>query len=187
MFLITKMGLITEIISLIAMVVFVYTTTIKDKKKFLLIQIVFLFFDSVVWLLKNGFSALIQNVVGIVRNIFIYYNKQTKILDIGFILVALVLGIIVINWKDFKFYELFPVFANLEFNIVLLKTKEIKYLKCGLIVSSLLWAIYALFTGVIVTFIFNLLSFITAIISLVLILKKEKKTKIDQISVKNNE
>lgn len=187
MFLIAKMDLIIEIISLIGMLVFIYSTTVKKRSKFLLVQIVFLVFDGTVWLLKSGFSALIQNVIGIVRNLFIYKNKQTKFLDISFILIALVLGLAVINWSEFRFYELFPVLANLEFNIILLKTKKIKYIKIGLIFSSSLWAVYALFTQVFITFIFNILSFITAIISLILILKKEKKNKLEGDIIENIE
>jgi hypothetical protein len=187
MFLIAKMDLIIEIISLIGMLVFIYSTTVKKRSKFLLVQIVFLVFDGTVWLLKSGFSALIQNVIGIVRNLFIYKNKQTKFLDISFILIALVLGLAVINWSEFRFYELFPVLANLEFNIILLKTKKIKYIKIGLIFSSSLWAVYALFTQVFITFIFNILSFITAIISLILILKKEKKNKLEGNVIENIE
>ena len=187
MFLIAKMDLIIEIISLIGMLVFIYSTTVKKRSKFLLVQIVFLVFDGTVWLLKSGFSALIQNVIGIVRNLFIYMNKQNKFLDISFILIALVLGLAVINWKEFRFYELFPVLANLEFNIILLKTKKIKYIKIGLIFSSSLWAVYALFTKVFITFIFNILSFITAIISLILILKKEKKNKLEGNVIENIE
>jgi hypothetical protein len=187
MFLIAKMDLIIEIISLIGMVVFIYSTTVKKRSKFLLVQIVFLVFDGTVWLLKSGFSALIQNVIGIVRNLFIYKNKQTKFLDISFILIALILGLAVINWSEFRFYELFPVLANLEFNIILLKTKKIKYIKIGLIFSSSLWAVYALFTQVFITFIFNILSFITAIISLILILKKEKKNKLEGNVIENIE
>jgi hypothetical protein len=176
-FLISGIAVAVEIISLLGMITFVYSTTIKNKKKFILVQIIFLVLDGIVWLLKNGFSALIQNVVGIIRNLFIYFNKQTKILDIIFIVTAVALGLIVINWKDFKFYELLPIIANLEFSIVLLKAKDIKYIKCGLIISSLLWATYALFTGVYITFAFNTISFITTIISLILILKKEKNNK----------
>jgi hypothetical protein len=187
MFLIAKMDLIIEIISLIGMLVFIYSTTVKKRSKFLLVQIVFLVFDGTVWLLKSGFSALIQNVIGIVRNLFIYKNKQTKFLDISFILIALILGLAVINWSEFRFYELFPVLANLEFNIILLKTKKIKYIKIGLIFSSSLWAVYALFTKVFITFIFNILSFITAIISLILILKKEKKNKLEGNVIENIE
>jgi hypothetical protein len=180
MFLINGIAIAVEIISFLGMITFIYSTTIKDRKKFLLVQVVFLVIDGAVWLLKNGFSALIQNIVGIARNICIYFNKQTKVLDIVFIVSAVVLGLVVINWREFKFYELLPIMANLEFSIVLLKAKNIKYIKGALIVSSLLWATYALFTGVYVTFAFNMISFITAIISLVLIIKKEKNEKLKE-------
>ena len=104
-----------------------------------------------------------------------------------FILIALILGLALINWSEFRFYELFPVLANLEFNIILLKTKKIKYIKIGLIFSSSLWAVYALFTQVFITFMFNILSFITAIISLILILKIEKKNKLEGDIIENIE
>ena len=101
-----------------------------------------------------------------------------------FIFLAVILGLVVIDWKNFKFYELFPIFANLEFTIILLKSKKIKYIKMALIVSSSLWATYALFTGVYVTFAFNVLSFLTAVISLITILRKEKQDKKETIEDK---
>jgi hypothetical protein len=175
MFLLSGIALAAEIISLSAMLAFIFSTTLKKRKKFILAQTLFLVLDGIVWVLKSGFSALIQDLIGIVRNICIYFNKQTKFLDILFIFLAVILGLVVIDWKNFKFYELFPIFANLEFTIILLKSKKIKYIKMALIVSSSLWATYALFTGVYVTFAFNVLSFITAIISLISILKKERQ------------
>jgi hypothetical protein len=177
-YLMSSIAITAEIISIIAMITFIYSTTLKNRKKFVIVQILFLVIDGVVWLLKSGFSALIQDLVGIARNICIYFNKQTKILDFIFISLAVILGLIVIDWKNFKFYELFPILANLEFTIVLLKSKKVKHIKMALIVSSSLWATYALFTGVYVTFAFNVLSFLTAVISLITILRKEKDVKV---------
>ena len=179
MFLFNGIALIAEIISIMGMITFIYSTTLKERKKFILVQTIFLIIDAIVWVLKNGYSALIQNVVGIVRNICIYFNKQTKILDFFFIFIGVILGLIVVNWKDFKVYELFPIAANLEFTIVLLKTKKVKYIKCALIASSSLWAMYALFNGAYVTFGFNVFSVISALVSLIIILKKEKTNKFE--------
>lgn len=175
MFLLSGIAIAAEIISLTAMLAFIFSTTLKNRKKFILAQTLFLVLDGIVWLLKSGFSALIQDLIGIARNVCIYFNKQTKILDNIFIVLAVVLGLVVIDWKNFKFYELFPIIANLEFTIALLKSKKIKYIKIALIISSSLWATYALFTHIYVTFAFNILSFITAVISLITILKKERQ------------
>ena len=177
LFLVNGIALTAEIISVLGMITFLYSTLLKDRKKFILVQIIFLSIDALVWILKSGYSALIQNLVGIVRNIFIYRNKQTKVLDIVFIIPAVVLGLVVVDWQKFKIYELCPIIANLEFTIVLLKTKKVEYIKCGLMVSSLLWATYAFFNGVYVTFAFNILSFVSAIISLYIIIKKNKERK----------
>lgn len=177
MFLLSGIALAAEIISIVGMITFLYSTTLKNRKKFVLVQIIFFIIDGAVWLLKSGFTALIQNIVAIVRNIFIYNNKQTKILDIVFILSAVIMGLLVVDWRNFKFYEIFPIIANLEFTIIMLKTKQIKYIKGALVVSSSLWAAYALLTGVYVTFGFNLISCITALVSLIIILVNEKKAK----------
>ena len=169
-----KIAIVAEVISFIGMLIFLYSTTIKSKKKFLLVQNVFFIVDTVVWILKNGFSAVIQNVVGIIRNLFVYYNKQTKTFDIVFIVLSAVIGILVVDWKNFVVFDLFPIISNIEFSVVMLKTKNIKYVKGALIVSSLLWAIYGLYNAVFVTFVFNTISCIVTIITLIILIKKEK-------------
>ena len=177
--LVNIVALTAEIISILGMLAYLYSTILKDRKKFLLVQIIFLSIDALVWLLKRGYSALIQDVVGVIRNVFIYRNKQTKVLDITFILFAAILGLVVVDWNNFRFYELFPIVANLEFTIILLKTKKVEYIKGGLIASSLLWSTYAFFSGVYVTFIFNMISFISTIMSLLIYINRKDKTQID--------
>lgn len=178
--------IVATVLSTLAMVMFIVSAAIKSKKKVLINQSVaqvFLIFSETV---SGAWSSIIQDVVSLIRNIFVYFKKNTNKVNIILIVVGLVIGVYAnvfsdnffTPWKGFSFspwYGYLPVIANLEYSIVILKKDiNIKWIKLSFGVSCLLWGITFLIMGK-ALIISGFLNICTAIVSFVSFAKLHKK------------
>ena len=181
--------IVATILSSLAMVMFIVAAAIKNKKKVIVNQTiaqVFMIFSEIV---SNAWSSIIQDLVALVRNVFVYYKKNTKKVNIILIVVGLVIGIYAniftsnffTPWKGVElspWYGYLPVIANFEYSVVILKKDiNVKWIKLSFAVSCFLWGITFLIMGkaLIVSGVMNV---ITGIISLISFFSLNKKTSI---------
>ena len=181
--------IVSTILSTLAMVMFIVSAAIKSKKKVLVNQSVaqiFLIFSEAV---SYAWSSIIQDVVALVRNVLVYFKKNTKNINIFLIVVGLVIGIYAnifgsnffTPWKGVEispWYGYLPVLANLEYSVVILKKDiDIKWIKLAFAVSCFLWGITFLIMGK-ALIISGILNVITGIVSVVSFIKLNKNKEV---------
>lgn len=151
--------IIATVLSTVAVIIFIIAATLKSKNKVILSQSVahiFLVFSEAV---SGAWSSIVQDSISIVRNVFVYFKKNTKVVNIILITLAAVVGIYAnifstnffTPWKGVSlspWYGYFPVIANLEYSIVVLKKDiDVKWIKLSFAISSFLWGITFILMG----------------------------------------
>lgn len=180
--------IVATILSSLAMIMFIVAAAIKNKKKVIINQTVaqiFLIFSEVV---SGAWSSIIQDVVALVRNVFVFLKKNTKTVNIVLIVVGVVIGIYANIFTDNFFtpwkgvilspwYGYLPVIANLEYSVVILiKDVDVKWIKLSFAISCFLWGITFLIMGkaLIVSGFLNICTGIVALVSFISLSKKKK-------------
>lgn len=151
-------GWIGTIISTIAVITFIVSSGFNNKKLILLIQSVGHVLLGISEFLSKSFSSIVQEIISITRNVFVYFGKNTKIVNYVLISAGVIFGtyccIFGLNWfhptrgVDFAWYNILPIIANAEYSIVVMKEGlDVKWIKLSFAVSSYLWALCFMLTG----------------------------------------
>lgn len=178
--------IIASVLSSIAILIFIFTSALKSKKKILAYQSISHVFLVLSEIITKAWSSIIQDCVSITRNVLAYFGKNTKVVNIVLITFAAVFGVYVniftVNvftpWKGICYggwYGFLPVIANLEYSIVVLnKNLGAKWLKLSFGISSILWAVSFILTSpaLLISGLMNLVNGIVAIVSFFLMLRK---------------
>lgn len=160
--------LIGNILSLIASLLMVYTGTINNRKKIIIIQIIYTLLFSLSDLLLGGFSGAIINMISILRNILSYNEK----LGLKEKIVLIILALITTSaFNNLGLIGILPFLSMVMF-ILFMNTKDIQKFKLIIIFSSALWVIYDFTIRLYVSSIFDILTILSTTLSLV-IKKKE--------------
>lgn len=114
-------------------------------------------------LLLKGYSGLVQNAVGFIRNLFLLKEIKNNIINYSLVVVALVLGI---YFNNMSYIGLLPVVTGLLLSIAMIKTNKVKIIKKLMIINSFAYVIYSLSLHNIISAIINLITAITIFCSL---------------------
>ena len=157
--------IIGNVCSLLAMITDSIGSSRKTTKGMLLMQGL----GSVIWaagsIILKGYSAAVQNIVGLLRNLAAAYKVQNKWLEYTLILLGVVLGVV---FNNRSWLGILPVVGNLTYSVAMFRVQDneralkIAFLFC---VGS-----YAIFNAVIlniVGLIANIVIMATTIIFLV--------------------
>ena len=159
--------IIGNICSLVAMTLDSYSSTKKTKKDILFIQNLTLFVYGTGSIFLKGYSASVQNFVGIVRNIVAINENSPKWSHYFLIALGVILGLI---FNNLGFIGLLPIIANLEYSIAIFVIKDNeKLLKICFMLNVLLFTIFSFF---IYNFVGVITNSIVVISCLINILKK---------------
>lgn len=124
------------ICSFICAVLMAWSTFSKNKKGMMKIQI----FNPIFGALSNFFfysySAVVTNIINVIRNYLTYKGKVTKLLTLLFIMFYIIFGLI-FNSKGFIGF--FPIIGSSLYAIFFIKSKNAQTLRIGLIINQLLW------------------------------------------------
>ena len=141
--------------------------------------------------LQKAYSGMVQEGVSLIRNIILLFvktkNKIVKlVITITCVSVAVTVGII-INYKsnDNIWYGYLPIMGTIIYSTgviisFMIEMRDIKselIIKIALGINSIVWALYGFFIKLYPILIFNIITLILVIISIVrisIILKKEK-------------
>lgn len=128
--------------------------------------------------LLGAWSGLAQDTINLVRNVFVLKKWMTKALAIIFIILCAIVGGIVFSFdfKKFGFWCILPAVATLEYSIVILiPNVKVPVIKISIAISALLWGIYGIVVKLYTTTIFNAISFVLCIVSLIIYFVKQNK------------
>lgn len=156
--------ILANIMSGIGMLLLVYSTFSKSKKKMLWIQVGDCFFNALGCLLAGSYSAMITNTVSMIRNILNAKGFMTKVLSYIVAVILLVLGVVV-NKKGL--IGLLPPVASVIYTIWLERGKTAQSLRFGLIVNLVLWLIHDFYVGLYVSGITDILLIIVTVINII--------------------
>ena len=133
---------IANIFSLVAQGFSLFASTRKEKEKILIFQSIFLVITSISSCLLKGYSAVVLNIIGIIRNILSIKKIDNKIINYLLIACSLIFGII-FNNNSFLGYLI--IAANLSQSIVILnKNSTTKDVQMVYLFSALCWAAFNL-------------------------------------------
>lgn len=155
--------------SLLAMLTDSISSSRKTTRGVLLVQILSqLFYGSSAIILK-GYSAVVQNVISIARNIAAIRQISSKLLEWSLAVLGVALGLI---FNNLGFVGLLPVLANLEYTIAVFRFKNNeRALKAAFLINAVL---FTAFNAVILNVV-GVISNIVVIITTTLFLVKDSK------------
>lgn len=138
--------ILSQIISLLGLIIFVLSIQKSEKSKILLWQSVSFFMYSLSYFILNAYTGMAIYLLNIVRNITFYIlekrGKNTKYTSGLFIIFCICIGVIQFE----NFYDVLPIIVFI-INIVSIMQKNITKLKAGQIIASSVWIIYDTSTG----------------------------------------
>lgn len=179
--------LIANILAGVGTFLFTISSVFKSKKRILGTQCIYhLGFAVAADIMLSGWVGLFQEVMSGIRNIFVIFNKNTKVVNITIIVVAVLLsgfglyvealgihwGALVIKGKsetgdfwDYIWHQggwmgFLPIVANLQYSVVVLKSKHPITLRVSLLISAVAWSTYLFYINSYVSASLNLLSLV---------------------------
>ncbi len=132
--------LLANLLTLIAQLVSFYASTRKNKKQVLFFQNVFMLIISVASYLLKGYSAIITNVVCVIRNCLSMKGIRSWWITYGLILFSVVFGTIV-NRNGYLGY--LPIIANIIQTLAVMDEKAgVRRVKISFGIACLMWTTF---------------------------------------------
>lgn len=130
------------ICSFLCAILIALSTFSKSKENMAKIQIFNPMFGALSNFFFCSYSAVVTNLVNVVRNYLTYKNKINKGLTILFISFYVIFGLI-FNTKGF--IGIFPILASSSYAIFCLRSEEAQFLRYGLVLNQILWFCHDIF------------------------------------------
>lgn len=144
--------------------------TRKNPKAVLGVQIISQLFYSASSFVLKGYSAIVQSIVAIFRNLLAMSGKKIQVLEWLLTIVAVVCGVI---FNNRGLLGLLPVIANFEYTVCVFKFKnEENSLKVAFVVNMVMFAI---FNVSILNFVGAVMNLVVAITTGISLYKSRKK------------
>ena len=162
--------LIGNIIALVASILMVYSGIVKNKKKVIYIQSLQIGLFVVSNLVLNGISGAIINGISFIRNILCYKNK------LGFkekIIITCFSTILTIYFNNLGLVGYLPLISTTIY-LWLMTIKDVKKFKILMIFTIILWCIYDFSIQSYTAGLFDTLTILANIISLIKIKENNK-------------
>ena len=157
--------IIGNIIALIASIIMVYSGFLKQKKLILYTQSIQISLSVLSNIFLCGITGAIINTLCCIRNILCYKDKLDLKAKIILIFLAITISL---KFNNLGIIGLLPVISTVAY-ILLMNTKDIIKFKFLIIFSMLTWLIYDIYINAYTSAIFDFISVITNIISIILI------------------
>ena len=164
-----KLIIIGNIIAIIASVMMVISGIVKQKKKILFYQTIEVGLAAISYLFLSSMSGLIINIINLIRNILGYKEKLNLISKIILSVLSIIL---VLYFNSDGIIGLLPLIAIIIY-LWCITIKDVVKLKLIIIALMILWTIYDFYVKNYVAFIFDILTTLANIISIISI-KKNK-------------
>lgn len=131
-----------NILMLIGQLVIIYASSSQNKIKILFMQLIAIFFIIIANLLLKGYSAVVVNVLAIVRNLLTIYGLGNRFTSVLLLIAAVVLGV---RFNNRGIIGYLPIVANVSQSAVILSEKaNVKMLKLVIAFASLCWVVFDL-------------------------------------------
>lgn len=153
-----------NIASLVSCLLDSFSATKKNRKEMLKIQCFSVLVYTIANTLLQAYSAVVQNVCSLIRNILATKGIENKTIEYIIIAASLLFGI---YFNNLGLIGLLPVFANVEYSICMFVLKDnVKGLKLSFLICNICFIILNLCIKNYVGFVFTTIIVLSAIISL---------------------
>ena len=160
--------IIGNISSLLAMITDAISSSRKTARGVLFMQTISQLIYTAGSIILRGYSAAVQNVIGVVRNLLAMSGKDNKYIEWLLIVLGVVLGL---AFNNRGIYGWLPVLSNLEYSLAVFKFKNNeRALKIAFAISI---ALYAMFNIVLLNFV-GFASNMIIIVTTILFVVKDK-------------
>lgn len=151
-------------LALVAALVGLYAVTLKKKKKILYFQTLQLCLLGISNFILGGMSAVIINMVSIIRNILCYKNKfKTK----EKVIMIIILTALIIVFNNIGTMGLLPLISTIIFTLFM-DIKDTKKYKILIVITLIPWVIYDIAIDAYVTAIFDSVTIIVSFVTVFL-------------------
>ncbi len=167
---------------------FTSSSLFKKKNIVLLMQSTAHIISSVAEILTKAFSGMVIEIVSLLRDVvLVFVPNEKRLVKISVSLVCVLIGVIIgillnIKLNDNIWYGYIPLIATIIYTVflvlgeIILSKQEI-LLKIGLIFNAIGWIIYTIFIKLYVATAFNTITVIVSLISIYVLIKKQKTNK----------
>ena len=183
--------IIANILSLIGNTLFTSSALLKSKKKILVFQNSNYILSTIAEILQKAYSATVQEMTAFFRNIVLLFVKEDKkktklVVSLIFLAIAVVVGVLLnIYLSDNIWYGYLPICATIVYSSFVIytfvKTLDERVaeilIKIGLIFNSIFWLTYGFFIMLYPVIVFNCLTLVLSIITIII---RSKELKIEK-------
>lgn len=155
--------IIGNIVALIASLLMVYSGVIKQKKKIIYIQTLQISLSVISNMILGGITGAIINALNFIRNILCYKDKLGLKEKIIITLLAVILSI---AFNNLGLVGILPLISTIVY-LWLMNVKDVKKFKFLIIFTMLLWFIYDIYIKSYSSAIFDFMTIIANIISII--------------------
>lgn len=186
--------IIANILSFIGNLLFTLSSILKSKKKILLFQSTNHVLAIISEFMTNAYSGMVQEFTSLARNIVLLFVKREKkilklIITIAFVIVAVVAGAL-INYfvSDNVWYGYLPIIGTIIYSTgvilaFMIKCSEVQaefMIKLALLLNSIVWGLYGFFVKLYPIMIFNMITIVLCIISIIRILIIHRQIRLER-------
>jgi hypothetical protein len=187
--------IIANILSLMGNTLFTSSALLKSKKKILVFQNSNYILSTIAEILQKAYSATVQEMTAFFRNIVLLFVKEDKkktklVVSLIFLVIAVVVGVLLnIYLSDNIWYGYLPICATIVYSSFVIytfvKTLDERVaeilIKIGLIFNSIFWLTYGFFIMLYPVIIFNCLTLVLSIITIVIRAKELKRERMEKL------
>ena len=154
-----------NIASLVSCLLDSFSATKKNRKEMLKIQCFSVLVYTIANTLLQAYSAVVQNVCSLIRNILATKGIENKTIEYIIIAASLLFGI---YFNNLGLMGFLPVFANVEYSICMFVLKgNVKGLKISFFICNMCFLIFNLYIKNYVGFVFTAIILISTMFSLI--------------------
>ena len=157
--------IIGNISSLLALITDTISSSRKTAKGVLFMQTISQAIYTIGSIVLRGYSAAVQNVIGVVRNLLAMSGKENKYIEWLLVALGVILGLV---FNNRGIYGWLPVLSNLEYSLAVFKFRNNeRALKIAFAISIALYAMFNIVLLNFVGFISNMIVIVTTIVFVV--------------------
>lgn len=180
--------IIANVLSLIGNTLAAVSAILKTKRNVLLVQSSNHFLEIIAQFMTAAYSGMVQEVLSLTRNVVFLFvkaeKKKTKLIISVLCVLAGLVGGIVLNvlLSGNVLYGYLPIVATTVYGVCVILSYTLKLetekgellLKSGLLFNVICWAIYSLFVKLYPGVVFNCISVVFCVYSIIRILTHKK-------------
>ena len=157
---------VVQILGVISLIFYAFSFQMKTKENLLIMQIVSNIFATIQYLLTMALTGAVQTLLGVLRGIIFYFYKKRKLKPSKTVLITFEIAIIlatVFTWTGM--ISCLPL-AGMTVNLYGQWQNNMRMIRIFAVVSGILWAVYAFYTGVYTAMLTELLKIISSLVGL---------------------